>query len=40
MSPLAIIGAVIAAVWAFMGVVLGRAYRKDKVELTQGIAAR
>ncbi|MGC3981486.1 MAG: MFS transporter [Steroidobacteraceae bacterium] len=29
MSPLAIIGAVIAAVWALMGVVLGRAY-KDK----------
>ena len=26
MAPLALVGAGIAAVWAFMGVVLGRAY--------------
>jgi AAA family ATP:ADP antiporter len=30
MSPLAVIGAAIAAVWAVVGVVLGRAYHKDK----------
>jgi ATP:ADP antiporter, AAA family len=30
MSALAVIGAAIAAVWALMGVVLGRAYHKDK----------
>jgi AAA family ATP:ADP antiporter len=36
MSPLAIIGAVIAEVWAFMGVVLRRAEHKDKGEVAQG----
>lgn len=40
MSPLAIIGAVIAAVWAFMGAVLGRAYHKDNGEIAQSAAAR
>ena len=30
MSPLAVIGAVIAALWAVLGVGLGRAYHKDK----------
>ena len=40
MSPLAIIGAVIAAVWAFMGAVLGRAYHKDIGEIAQSAAAR
>ena len=30
MGPVAFVGAIVAAVWALMGVILGRAYQKDQ----------
>lgn len=35
MGPVAFVGAAIAAVWALMGIVLGRAYNRDKGELSK-----
>jgi AAA family ATP:ADP antiporter len=39
MSPVALIGAVIAAIWAMVGISLGRVYNRDKSETTQATQA-
>jgi ATP:ADP antiporter, AAA family len=39
MAPVALIGAAIAAIWAFVGVLLGRAYNKDQTTATQALAS-